>query len=223
MVGGVDGAEYRACYGLLSFFLALIHNVFLIYHVDVFVYSYQLDKSAFWLGEVAFLLWNSLNDPLFGYLADSDIVVQNVKIEREQIIQRRLHSLKYYGCWDLKTVRMINNLFFFSIFSFFQSPNCPLLSLSFALFWLPILPLGLHFVLGLCLYDSFLTIVDLNLNSLLADISTSNSERTILSKHRSIGNIVASVSVFISYSVWDQSDLTTFKVCLKMTNNKVLK
>jgi len=185
MVGGVDGASYRACYGLLSFFLALIHNVFLIYHVDVFVYSYQLDKSAFWLGEVAFLLWNSLNDPLFGYLADSDIVAQNVKIEREHIIQRRLHSVKYYG---------------------------PLLSLSFALFWLPILPLGLHFVLGLCLYDSFLTIVDLNLNSLLADISTSNSERTTLSKHRSMGNIAASVSVFISYSVWDQSDLATFKI-----------
>jgi len=50
------------------------------------------------------------------------------------------------------------------------------------------------------------------MNSLLADISSSMEERTALSKSRSLGNIVASISVFISYAVWDQSSLQYFKV-----------
>jgi len=178
-------------YGLLSFFLALIHNIFLLYHVDVYVYSYKIDKNSFWLGEVLFLIWNSINDPLFGYLSDSDLVSQDrigSEIGSEEIISRRLNCIKNYG---------------------------PLLCVSFVYFWTPILPLGIHFVTGICLYDSFLTVVDLNLNSLLADFGTSVEDRTNFSKARSMGNICASLSVFISYAVWDQKELGPFKIyCL---------
>ena len=186
-------------YGLLSFFLALIHNIFLLYHVDVYVYSYKIDKSSFWLGEVLFLIWNSINDPLFGYLSDSDLVSQDrigSEIGSEEIISRRLKSIKNYG---------------------------PLLCVSFVYFWTPILPLGIHFVTGICLYDSFLTVVDLNLNSLLADFGTSVQDRTNFSKARSMGNICASLSVFISYAVWDQKELGPFKVLFnKNTHFEIL-
>ena len=172
-------------YGLLSFFLALIHNVFLLYHVDVYVYSYKIDKNSFWIGEVLFLIWNSINDPLFGYLSDCDLVQDKAQISSEEILSRRLTSIKNYG---------------------------PLLCISFVFFWTPIFPLGVHFVIGICLYDSFLTVVDLNLNSLLADFATSVEDRTSFSKARSMGNIGASLSVFISYAVWDQKALGPFKV-----------
>jgi hypothetical protein len=146
----------------------------------------KVDKASFWLGEIIFLLWNSINDPLFGYLSDVDLVFENAKkYHAEDLILRRLKSIRIYG---------------------------PLLCISFFLFWTPVLPIWSHFVIGICLYDSFLTVMDLNMNSLLADISSSMEERTALSKSRSLGNIFASISVFISYAVWDQSSLQYFKV-----------
>lgn len=39
-------------YGLMSFCQAVLHNLFLVYHVDVFVSVYKISQSAFWLGEV---------------------------------------------------------------------------------------------------------------------------------------------------------------------------
>lgn len=81
-------------YGSLALFTSILHNVFLLYYVETFVSVYKIDKVSFWVGEVSaqpsvcvillpddvmsnlsrpqtvFLLWNSLNDPLFGWLSD---------------------------------------------------------------------------------------------------------------------------------------------------------
>ncbi len=57
-------------YGAISFFNSILHNVFLLYHVETFVSIYKIDKASFWIGETIFLLWNSLNDPLFGWFSD---------------------------------------------------------------------------------------------------------------------------------------------------------
>ncbi|XP_023615581.1 transmembrane protein 180 isoform X5 [Myotis lucifugus] len=57
-------------YGSLTLFITVLHNVFLLYYVDTFVSVYKISKAAFWVGETVFLLWNSLNDPLFGWLSD---------------------------------------------------------------------------------------------------------------------------------------------------------
>ena len=120
-------------------------------------------------------------------MSDSDLVLDKSgpRLTTDELIIRRLGNIKIIG---------------------------PLLSISFILFWIPILPLWGHFVIGICLYDSFLTIVDLNLNSLLADISITVDDRTALSRSRSVGNICASISVFMSYAIWDQVDLVPFKV-----------
>ena len=57
-------------YGAIAFFNTILHNVFLLYHVETFVSVYRIDKASFWIGETLFLLWNSLNDPLFGWMSD---------------------------------------------------------------------------------------------------------------------------------------------------------
>ncbi|OWK07826.1 MFSD13A [Cervus elaphus hippelaphus] len=91
------GLPTAVVYGSLALFVSVLHNVFLLYYVDTFVSVYKIDKAAFWVGEVGqhwgsqpgwepgrwqgsvppiqeqrtvFLLWNSLNDPLFGWLSD---------------------------------------------------------------------------------------------------------------------------------------------------------
>jgi len=47
----------RLAYGSMSLFIAILHNVFLLYYVDIFVSVYKIDRNSFWLGEVgAFVL-----------------------------------------------------------------------------------------------------------------------------------------------------------------------
>uniref|UniRef100_A0A452VFR5 Major facilitator superfamily domain containing 13A n=1 Tax=Ursus maritimus TaxID=29073 RepID=A0A452VFR5_URSMA len=64
------GLPTAVVYGSLALFISILHNVFLLYYVDTFVSVYKINKAAFWVGETVFLLWNSLNDPLFGWLSD---------------------------------------------------------------------------------------------------------------------------------------------------------
>uniref|UniRef100_A0A9L0KKJ6 Major facilitator superfamily domain containing 13A n=1 Tax=Equus asinus TaxID=9793 RepID=A0A9L0KKJ6_EQUAS len=64
------GLPTAVVYGSLALFISVLHNVFLLYYVDTFVSVYKINKAAFWVGETVFLLWNSLNDPLFGWLSD---------------------------------------------------------------------------------------------------------------------------------------------------------
>uniref|UniRef100_A0A1I8F3G5 EXS domain-containing protein n=1 Tax=Macrostomum lignano TaxID=282301 RepID=A0A1I8F3G5_9PLAT len=39
-------------------------------HVDAYVNVFQVDKASFWLAELLFLVWNSVNDYVFGWLSD---------------------------------------------------------------------------------------------------------------------------------------------------------
>ena len=43
----------RITYGSMSLFIAILHNVFLLYYVDIFVSVYKIDRNSFWLGEVS--------------------------------------------------------------------------------------------------------------------------------------------------------------------------
>ena len=57
------------------------------------------------------------------------------------------------------------------------STNGPLLGISFLCFWFLWTYPGLQFVVCLCLYDGFLTAVDLHHTALLADLALSAKER----------------------------------------------
>ena len=43
----------RIAYGSMSLYVAILHNVFLLYYVDIFVSVYKIDRNSFWLGEVS--------------------------------------------------------------------------------------------------------------------------------------------------------------------------
>ncbi|XP_053306376.1 transmembrane protein 180 [Spea bombifrons] len=175
-------------YGSLSFFISVLHNVFLLYYVDTFVSVYKIDKLSFWIGESIFLIWNSLNDPLFGWISDRvflDTKLSSVDISTPEVVLKRLKAL---------------------------SRNGPLFALSFLAFWVAWAHPGLQFLVCLCLYDSFLTMVDLNHNALLADLAVSAEERTRLNFHCSLFSAVGSLSVFASYAVWNKEDFFSFRI-----------
>ncbi|XP_033755959.1 transmembrane protein 180-like [Pecten maximus] len=177
-------------YGAMAFFQTVLHNIFLLYHVDLFVSVYKIDKMSFWIGETIFLIWNSFNDPLFGWLSDKQYLSPSKKNSENsnsalEIVTNRLNALMYNG---------------------------PLLAVSFILFWFPWGFPGLQFVVCLCLYDGFLTLVDLHHSSLLADLAVSAKERTKLNTMSSLFSAFGSASVFFSYSVWSKENLHSFRI-----------
>jgi Na+/melibiose symporter-like transporter len=182
-------------YSLLSFFKTSIHYIHLVYYVQTYISIYRINSSSFWIAESLFLLWNTLNDPLFGWFSDRYITCIH-------------HRLDYLIICT------------------------PLFSLSSLLFWYPFVEinssfLGLQLVFSLCLYDTFLTMIDLNYNSLLIDISI--HKRETLCSASAIGNALGkyrmndfclfemflfegSLPLLISYLCWNSSDLRLFRI-----------
>uniref|UniRef100_A0A673WLA0 Major facilitator superfamily domain containing 13A n=1 Tax=Salmo trutta TaxID=8032 RepID=A0A673WLA0_SALTR len=177
------GVPTAVLYGSLSLFVSILHNVFLLYYVETFVSVYKIDKLSFWVGETVFLIWNSLNDPLFGWL--------NVLFSSFSQINVVEVSLPLH-------------------YNFFLSPlyrrSGPQISSP------EVVLKRLAFLVCLCLYDGFLTVVDLNHNALLADLAVSAYDRTRLNFHCSLFSALGSLSVFLSYCVWDKGDFYSFRL-----------
>ncbi|XP_074763731.1 transmembrane protein 180 isoform X2 [Athene noctua] len=175
-------------YGSLSLFVSILHNVFLLYYVDTFVSVYKIDKLSFWIGETVFLIWNSLNDPLFGWLSDRVFLSTQqpgAEISSPEVVLKRFRAL---------------------------SRNGPLFAISFLAFWVAWAHPGLQFLLCLCMYDSFLTMVDLHHNALLADLAVSAKDRTSLNFYCSLFSAIGSLSVFMSYAVWNKENFFSFRI-----------
>lgn len=182
------GISTPVLYGSLALFVAILHNVFLLYYVETFVSVYKIDKVSFWVGETVFLIWNSLNDPLFGWLSDRSFLSSpqsGSPVSPPEVVLKRLQVLSRSG---------------------------PLLALSFLGFWVSWASPGLQFLLCLCLYDGFLTAVDLSHNALLADLAVSAGDRARLNFHCSLFSALGSLAVFLSYSVWDKDDFFSFRL-----------
>ena len=181
------------CYGSISFYITSLNTLFILYHVDAYLNLYKIDKTSFWIGETVFMIWNSINDPLFGWLSDRNYL--NIKVLNTDLIcKKRITQLKFYGC---------------------------LLAIVFALIWFPILSSNyvcLQFTLCLCFYDTFLTIVDLQNSSLLADLSIDSTIRNQFNYYSSFFSALASISVFISYFIWCNQNTSSFQIyCLFIT------
>uniref|UniRef100_A0A803Y2H9 Major facilitator superfamily domain containing 13A n=1 Tax=Meleagris gallopavo TaxID=9103 RepID=A0A803Y2H9_MELGA len=138
-------------YGSCSLFVSILHNVFLLYYVDTFVSVYKIDKLSFWIGETVFLIWNSLNDPLFGWLSDRVFLSTQqpgAEISSPEVVLKRLRALSHNG---------------------------PLFAISFLAFWVAWAHPGLQFLLCLCI-------------------------------------AIGSLSVFMSYAVWNKEDFFSFRI-----------
>lgn len=94
-----------------------------------------------------------MNDPLFGWISDRALLKSsNNKVTQQDVVYGRLVNLSRTG---------------------------PLFALSFALFWIPWFPPAIQFAVCLCLYDGFLTSVDLQHTALLADLAVHAKDRYI--------------------------------------------
>lgn len=181
-------------YGALALFIAILNNVFLLFYVTTFVKVYHIDSVSFYVGETIFLIWNSVNDPIFGWLSDRDALKNDNQgiCNHVDAVLRRIDALSKFG---------------------------PLFALSFLLFWFKFLPVGIQFSIALCLYDSFLTMVDLHHQALLADLSIKAEDRVKLNYSCSMLSAAGSLSVFMSFALWDAEDMFKFQLlCIFLTS-----
>ena len=171
-------------YGACQFGASAMQSIFITYYVILYLDVYKLRAGWFFFGELAFLVWNSINDPLFGYMM------------RGVSVQQRLAALNGGGA-----------LWVLSFAAFFLLPMSWVASSA----WL----VGLHFLLALLVYDSFLSYVLLVHASLLADLTTDSEQRASCNAWASACSVFGALTVFGANMAWSQLDMGRFRlVCL---------
>ncbi|VDL92678.1 unnamed protein product [Schistocephalus solidus] len=173
-------------YGVIFFCTSLLHNIFLVYHVQAFVSGFGLSKSSFWSAELVFLVWNAINDPLFGWLLDKNLLQEPSASSGTSQLTARRRS------------RMISIV-------------GPILAITFLMIWfscwLPGYP-GCRLAIVLCLYDTATTLLDLQKGALLADLAVTQVDRSLLGSAASIGQMLsASGLVFITWLMGSLEDI----------------
>ena len=126
---------------------ACLNNLFVTYYLELFMYVAKIEPRWFYVGQIIFMIWNSVNDPLFGWMSD-----------RMQTFSFRKNSRLGAIAMGLALGAVILYVWWI--------PSHDSSTLA-----------GLHFVTSLCFYDGMLTYVEVNHSALLAEISSSESVR----------------------------------------------
>lgn len=65
-------------FGVVSFSFTTIHNIFMLYFVDLFMFHYGLSLSWLWISQVCFVIWNFASNYLLGNPKQSSIYEMTV-------------------------------------------------------------------------------------------------------------------------------------------------
>ncbi len=151
-------------FGATMFGSACINNLFVTYYMDLFCGVVSVSSTWFFLGQVIFMLWNALNDFVFGWFSDNTASGGGSGAGGDGAgggaplhpVHSRARAIRIGGfVWGA----------------------------AFLLIWYPpgtAAPdfwKGLHFALSLCFYDGMLSYVEVNHSALLAEICTSSHGR----------------------------------------------
>ncbi len=166
---------------------ACLNNLFVTYYLELFLYIQKVDPAWFYIGQIVFMIWNSVNDPLFGWLSDT------------------IAPLTYRGNRRLGAIRYGGWLWVVAFLYVWWIPG-PSASSARG---------GAHFIFSLCFYDCMLTYVEVNHSALLAELSTSSNVRANANMYAAICAGLGSLSAFFSRMFWSRDDLFKFqKYCV---------
>ncbi|XP_029913354.1 transmembrane protein 180-like [Myripristis murdjan] len=161
------GASHVAlAYSMTTLGAGMLGSIFNFYYVKLFLNKYKISEGAFHQSQVIYMVWNAVNDPLFGYLQDNSHV--------PCCSQRRLSIL--YGA-PLYSLAFLLPWFPWRSYS----PDD----------WLS----GLHLMVALCAFDAMLTFVLLAQCALFAEISGLHQSRLQLIKYNQVASLIGSSSV----------------------------
>ncbi|XP_029946458.1 transmembrane protein 180-like [Salarias fasciatus] len=153
-------------YAMTTLGSAMINNVFNFYYVKLFLNKYKISEGAFHQSQVVYMVWNAINDPLFGYLQDNSRVPCCSQRRLSILYGAPLYSLAFLLAWFPWRA---------------YAPGD----------WLS----GLHLTVALCAFDGLLTFVLLAQCALFAEISSHHHSRLRLVKYSQVASLVGSSSV----------------------------
>lgn len=144
----------------------MMNSVFQFYYVNLFINVYRITDTWFNNAQLIYLVWNAINDPLFGYFQDHS----NISFLKH----RRLNIL--YGA-PFFALSFLLPWFGWAANS---EPD-----------WL----IGIHLTVSLCFYDAMFTFVVLAQCSLFAEISPRDEEKETVLQYSQAASIVGCSSV----------------------------
>jgi len=158
-------------YAATSFAATSMNTVFFFYYVKLFLDEYKVSQAWFHFAQITYMLWNAVNDPLFGYFQDNSSWA---------IFRQRKMSI-YYGApiWAFTFI-----LPWFQWSDYSNPENS----------WIA----GVQLVVCLCAYDTMLTFVLLAHCAVFTEISTDLEDRLQLTKYQQVASVLGSTSVFLS-------------------------
>ncbi|XP_060946337.1 transmembrane protein 180-like isoform X1 [Limanda limanda] len=153
-------------YAMTTLGSTMINSIFSFYYVKLFLNKYKISEGAFQQSQVMYMVWNAINDPLFGYLQDNSRVAFCSQRRLSILYGAPFYSLSFLIAW-------------FPWRSY--APND----------WLS----GLHLMVALCVFDAMLTFVLLAHSALFAEISSHHQNRLRLIKYNQVASLIGSSSV----------------------------
>ncbi|RYG51570.1 hypothetical protein EON67_03100, partial [archaeon] len=173
-------AGLYACvaYGAALAASSAMNNLFATYYIHLFTSASSLTPTAFYVGQSVFMVWNAVNDPLFGWLSDNILPASAA----HSPLARRTRAVRWGGtAWAVAFC---------------------------AIWWPASSTVGaaIHFVLSLCAYDGLLTYVEVNHAALLAEMTSSTTGRAYANMASAIGAGIGSLTSFVAYHTYDARD-----------------
>ncbi|GBG34712.1 Transmembrane protein 180 [Hondaea fermentalgiana] len=173
---GVEVDPRAAWFGMVMFASTAMNSLFVTYYLDLYMNVVRLDASAFYVGQVIFMVWNACNDPVIGWISDR----AKFRAGSNDPVSRRLTVIRTGGLlWTIA-------------FCLVWTP--PLEAGT----WLG----GAYFAGVLCLYDGMLTLVEVNHGALLADMSSDSAERATLNAYSAVFAGAGSFTSLLGHAYW---------------------
>ncbi|XP_020788248.1 transmembrane protein 180-like isoform X1 [Boleophthalmus pectinirostris] len=184
---GVDHVAFA--YAMTTLGSCMINNIFSFYYVKLFLNKYKINERAFHQSQVVYMIWNAVNDPLFGYIQDNSSVPCCSKRRLSILYGAPLYSLAFLLAW-------------FPWRSY--NPGD----------WMS----GVHLMVALCAFDALLTFVLLAQCALFAEISNHHQSRLRLVKYSQVASLIGSSSILlsgvVSRNMEDFASFQTFTVVI---------
>ncbi|GMT28864.1 hypothetical protein PFISCL1PPCAC_20161, partial [Pristionchus fissidentatus] len=102
-----------------QFGLSIMQTLFMFYYVKVYLNVFKISEKFFAIAQALFLVWNAINDPLFGYLQDSS----KSWLSNRRAVMRRLApamAISFIVMWQWmpyeQGIHLSISLFFYDAF-----------------------------------------------------------------------------------------------------------
>ena len=172
-------------YAATSFAATMMNSVFGFYYVKIYLGRFGVEESWFDIAQIIFMVWNAVNDPLFGYIQDNYSF---------SLVKSRRHSILYGA-----------PLFILS----FLVPWFPWDPTGTSV-WIP----GCQLLFSLCFYDTMFTFVLLAQCALFTELSYKQEDRMRLVHYGQLANLLGSGTVYFCEKVSHNLDyFHAFQMC----------